>query len=118
MSWKTACPASDVKQDKLKECTIDGIEIILANVGDGFRAYPPVCPHMEQYLEGSGICANNVMTCDRHLWQWDMKTGEPMGPAEKPLLIYKTKEVDGQIMVFIDEELEYDFDDDDQYSNS
>ena len=73
MSWKAACPAGDVKQDKIKECTIDGVEIILVNVGDGFRAYPPVCPHMEQYLEGSGICANNVMTCDRHLWQWDIK---------------------------------------------
>ena len=113
MSWKAACPAGDVKQDKIKECTIDGVEIILVNVGEGFRAYPPVCPHMEQYLEGSGICANNVMTCDRHLWQWDMKTGEPLGPAEKPLLIYDTKEEDGQVMVFIDEELEYDFDDDD-----
>ena len=42
-----------------------------------------------------------------------MKTGEPLGPAEKPLLIYQTKEVNGQIMVFLDEELEYDFDDDD-----
>ena len=114
MSWKAACPTGDVKQDKIKECTIDGVDIILVNVGDGFRAYPPVCPHMEQYLEGSGICANNIMTCDRHLWQWDMKTGEPLGPAEKPLLIYDTKEEDGQVMVFIDEELEYDFDDDDQ----
>ena len=41
MSWKAACPVGDVKQDKIKECTIDGVEIILVNVGDGFRAYPP-----------------------------------------------------------------------------
>ncbi len=113
MSWKPVCPASEVKQDKLKEYTIDGIDILIANVGDGFRAYPPVCPHMEEYLEGSGICVNNVMTCDRHLWQWDMKTGKPMGPAEKSLLMYEIKEEDGQVMVFLDKELEYDFDDDD-----
>lgn len=113
MSWKSVCPASAVKQDKPKEYTIDGIDILVANVGDGFRAYPPVCPHMEEYLEKSGICANNIMTCDRHLWQWDMKTGAPMGPAEKPLLMYQTKEQDGQIMVFLDQELEYEFDDDD-----
>ncbi len=42
-----------------------------------------------------------------------MKTGWPLGTAGKALVIYKTKEEAGQIMVFLDEELEYDFDDDD-----
>ena len=113
MSWKVACAAQEVAENALKPCEIDGISIIVATVGDGYRAYPPVCPHMEEYLEDSGICAGGVMTCDRHLWQWDMKTGEPKGPAEKPLLMYDTKEEDGQVMVFMDQELEYEFDDDD-----
>lgn len=113
MSWKTVCSISDVKANSLKAFTVDGVEILIANVGDGFRAYPPVCPHMEEYLEDSGICADGVMTCDRHLWQWNMKTGEPMGPAEKPLLMYEVKELDNQVMIFLTGELEYDFDDDD-----
>ena len=113
MSWQIACASADVEENKLKSCEVGGVSLLIANVGDGFRAYPPVCPHMEEYLEDSGLCAGGVMTCDRHLWQWDMKTGEPMGPAEKPLLMYEAKEEDGQIMVFIEEELEYEFDDDD-----
>lgn len=113
MSWQIACASVDVEENKLKPCEVGGISLLIANVGDGFRAYPPVCPHMEEYLEDSGLCAGGVMTCDRHLWQWDMKTGEPMGPAEKPLLMYETKEEDGQVMVFVEQELEYEFDDDD-----
>lgn len=97
----------------MKRFDVDGVSIMVANVGDGFRAYPPVCPHMEEFLENSGICAGGVLTCDRHLWQWDMKTGEPQGPAEKPLLMYETKEEGGQVMVLIEQELEYEFDDDD-----
>ncbi len=113
MNWKVACAAGDVAVDSMKRFDVDGVSLMIANVGDGFRAYPPVCPHMEEYLENSGICAGGVLTCDRHLWQWDMKTGEPQGPAEKPLLMYETKEEGGEVLVFIEQELEYEFDDDD-----
>lgn len=113
MSWKVACATDAVAEDSMKKFTVEGIDLMIANVGDGFRAWPPVCPHMEEYLENSGICAGGVMTCDRHLWQWDMKTGEPMGPAEKSLLMYETKQEGDNVMVFIEEELEYEFDDDD-----
>ncbi len=113
MSWKAVCAADAVAEDSMKRFDVDGVSIMVANVGDGFRAYPPVCPHMEEFLENSGICAGGILTCDRHLWQWDMKTGEPQGPAEKPLLMYDTKEEDGQVMVLIEQELEYEFDDDD-----
>lgn len=113
MSWKVVCATDAVAEDSMKRFDVEGIAILVANVGDGFRAYPPVCPHMEEFLENSGICAGGVLTCDRHLWQWDMKTGEPQGPAEKPLLMYDTKEEDGQVMVLIEQELEYEFDDDD-----
>jgi nitrite reductase/ring-hydroxylating ferredoxin subunit len=42
-----------------------------------------------------------------------MKTGEPKGPAEKPLLMYPVKEEEGRVMVNLEKELEYDFDDED-----
>lgn len=113
MSWKSVCAAGDVPANGIKCFAVDGVEVLLANIGDEFRAYPPVCPHMEEYLEDSGICADGVLTCTKHLWQWDMKTGAPRGPAEKPLLMYEVKLQDGQVLVRLDEELEYEFDDDD-----
>lgn len=113
MSWKAVCATDAVAENSLMQFEVDGVNILIANVGDGFRAYPPVCPHMEEFLADSGICSAGVLTCDRHLWQWDMKTGEPRGPAEKPLLMYDTKQENGQVMVFIEQELEYEFEDDD-----
>ncbi len=113
MSWKVACASVDVPENSLKAVQIDDIELVVAKVGEDYRAYPPVCPHMEEYLESSGLCQGGVLTCDRHLWQWDMKSGKPRGPAEKPLLMYQVKVVDGQVMIFLDQELEYEFDDED-----
>ncbi len=113
MNWKVACAADEVHENTLKAVEIDGIELVIAKIGETYRAYPPVCPHMEEYLENSGLCQGGILTCDRHLWQWDIKTGEPRGPAEKPLLMYEVRNEEGQVLVFLDQELEYEFDDED-----
>jgi len=68
---------------------------------------------MEEPLIESGLCANGVMTCTKHLWQWDMLTGKAQGPAERPMLMYDTKQEGDQVMVLVEQELEYDDDDDD-----
>ena len=110
MSWKHVCSAEEVAEDSLKLFTIDGISILLARTGGEFRAYPPMCPHMEEPLAESGLCSAGVLTCNKHLWQWDMLTGEEQGPAEKPLLMYKVKQEGTDVLVHLEEELKYDFD--------
>ena len=110
MSWKLVCKADAVAENAVKVFEVDGIDILLANLGSGvFRAYPPLCPHMEEPLGQSGICASGVLTCTKHLWQWDMHTGEKMGPAEKPLLLYEVKREGDDVLVFLDKELTYEY---------
>ncbi len=116
MTWKRACAADEVAVDSLKKFSVDGVELVIANLGGEFRAIPPACPHMEEQLEQSGICAGGVLTCTKHLWQWDLRTGEQRGPAEKPLLMYEVRCEGNDVMVRIDEELAYEYgseDDDD-----
>lgn len=113
MTWKAVCAVTDVEEHSIQLFNVDGISLLVANVGDGFRAYPPMCPHMEEPLIEAGICANGSLTCTKHLWQWDMQTGEPQGPAEKAMLLYEVKQEGDQVLVNLEKELEYDFDDDD-----
>lgn len=117
MTWKTVCGVDDVDTDSIKKFTVDGVELVIARYGDEFTAMPPVCPHMEEQLDESGMCAGGLLTCSKHLWQWDLRTGEQRGPAEKPLLQYDVRCEDGQVLVSIDSELTYDFDseDDDEF---
>ncbi len=113
MTWKKVCSTDAVERNALKVFEVDGVSILVGNLGAGeFRAYPPVCPHMEEPLEESGICEDGVLTCTKHLWQFDMRDGEPMGPAERPLLMYEAKTEGGDVWVRLEQELQYDFDDD------
>jgi toluene monooxygenase system ferredoxin subunit len=46
MSWKRICAANT-----LTNINVDGIAVIVANYGTGYRVFPPVCPHMEEPLD-------------------------------------------------------------------
>ena len=114
MSWKEVCDAADVDEGSVREFEVDGIEILVSKMDGELRVYPPMCPHMEEPLEDSAICKGSIMTCTKHLWQWDLKTGEPVAPGENDrcMLMYESRMEGNQLMANIEEELEYDFDDD------
>ena len=115
MAWKRVCSTSEVARGRLAPFVVDGITVIVANFGDdGFSVFPPACPHMEEPLDQSGMCAGTVLTCSKHLYQWDMRTGEAAGPAEndRVLLRYESKVEGGEVLAHIESELVYEYEDD------
>lgn len=118
MSWKRVCAAADVPENTLKKFEVDGVTLVIANYGDGWRAFPPFCPHMEEPLEESGMLAQGRLTCSKHLWQWDLRSGEMIGETEKTLLFYDIKQDGEDIFADIEEELSYDYDEDDEFDDA
>ena len=115
MAWKRVCSTEAVAPNHLASFVVDGVKVTVAALGDGgFSIFPPACPHMEEPLEQSGMCAGSVLTCSKHLYQWDMRTGEAAGPAENglTLLRYDVKVEDGDVYACIGSELVYEHEDD------
>ncbi len=117
MSWKRVCAADDVAVNSLKKFEVDGIAVIVANIGNGFRVFPPFCPHMEEPLEESGMLDAGTLTCSKHLWQWDLKSCDMLGAAERPLLFYEAKQDGADLLAFIESELTYDYDEEDDFDD-
>lgn len=115
MSWTIICKTSDVPENTVKKFWAGGgtVPLVVAHHQGGFRAMPPMCPHMEEPLEESAIIAGCVLTCTKHLWSWDLETLELQGETEKPLKLYDVKIEGDNVVAFVEEELLYDFDDDD-----
>jgi len=113
MTWKRICGVGDVAENSVRQFDVDGVPIVLVNYGEGFRAIPPICPHMEEPLAESGVVARCIFTCTKHLWAWDLRTLEMQGATEKPLKIYETKLEGGDVLANIEGELTYDFDSED-----
>ena len=85
------------------------MKVLVTRVGDAFVAFPPLCPHMAEPLEISGVCADGMLTCTKHIWQWELQSGEPRGEAEKPLLYYPVRLQDRDVRIDIERELTYDY---------
>jgi toluene monooxygenase system ferredoxin subunit len=109
MTWKRICDAAEVAENSVKQFDVDGVPVVLVNYGEGFRAIPPICPHMEEPLAESAVVARCILTCTKHLWAWDLRSLEMQGETEKPLKTYETRQENGAILANIEGELTYDF---------
>lgn len=85
MSKTRICLKSEIPANGMKECaTTGGLNLLIANSGEAYYAVQAMCPHQEVAL-CEGLFDGTVLTCHQHLWQWDIKTGAPLGMAEAPL---------------------------------
>ena len=74
MAWKDVCGEGAIDENDLEEFAVDGVTVLLARVGQDYFAYPPLCPHQEEPLR-KGLCDGELITCFKHIWQWDLRTG-------------------------------------------
>ena len=112
--WYPLCSIDDLAEGVLKKFEVNDIALVAVRVGDEHRAFPPFCPHMSEPLHESGICSGPVLTCSKHLWQWNLLTGEQQGPAEKALLMYETSVRQAKVWVRVGKELVYDYQEEDE----
>ena len=110
MARKRLCSVGEVAENGLTKCEVDGVKVLVAKIDDEFHAYPPLCPHMAEPLEISGVCDAGTLTCTKHLWQWDMTSGAEQGMAERPLLMYPVSREGDDLWIEIEQELVYDYD--------
>jgi toluene monooxygenase system ferredoxin subunit len=88
MSNVLVCRVADVPENELREFAAEGgLKLVVANAGGEFFGFQAVCPHQDVPL-CEGLFDGSTLTCHMHLWQWDVRTGSPLGIAEAPLQRY------------------------------
>ena len=110
--WSRVCAVADLPDQGLAKFEVAGLTVLATRVEDDVRVIPPFCPHMAEPLVESGLCHGLTLTCSKHLWQWNLKSGDIQGPAEKPLKFYPSEIRDGNVWIDASSVLAYDFDED------
>ncbi|HXZ95836.1 MAG TPA: cyclic nucleotide-binding domain-containing protein [Burkholderiales bacterium] len=88
MTKQIICRIGEIPADSIKECkTEGGMKLLVANSGKEYYAVQATCPHQDVPL-CEGLFDGSVLTCHQHLWQWDIRSGAPLGLAEAPLEVY------------------------------
>jgi toluene monooxygenase system ferredoxin subunit len=114
-TWHRACSFSELTEGKLQRVTVAGVDVIVTNLGDCIRAFPPSCPHLAEPLVDSGLLKDGLLTCTKHLWQWDLRSGEMKGAAERPVKMYEASVSGDDVMIQVEQEITYDYDEEDDF---
>jgi toluene monooxygenase system ferredoxin subunit len=99
-AWKRVGPAAEVPANGMKEFSVGGASVLIVHTGDAYVAFQPLCPHEAIPLE-QGIHDGSTLTCLEHMWQFDIRTGAPMGDALEGLRSYPLKVEGGALYVAI-----------------
>ena len=95
----SACAALDeVPDGGLKQFTVDGTSVVVARAGNEVFACQALCAHEAIPLE-EGVHDGATLTCLEHMWQFDLRTGAPMGDATCGVTTYRLKEERGEVYV-------------------
>lgn len=75
MAFVRAAAAGDIPAGTIREVSVEGKALAVANVGGQFYAISNTCLHRGGPL-GDGVLEGKVVTCPWHGWQYDVTTGK------------------------------------------
>ncbi|MCL5735016.1 MAG: Rieske (2Fe-2S) protein [Actinobacteria bacterium] len=73
--WIETGAADDLADGTMKAVAAEGMELLLARVGDSFYAADAHCPHMGGFLP-NGHLDGTIVTCPRHGSRFDLTSGK------------------------------------------
>ncbi|MCW5715114.1 MAG: Rieske 2Fe-2S domain-containing protein [Bauldia sp.] len=81
----------------MKTVDLDGVEVVIANVGGECFAFGGICPHEGGSL-GDGELHGTTVTCPWHGARFDIRTGAVIdGYTDEPVRVYDVA-VDGDVV--------------------
>jgi nitrite reductase/ring-hydroxylating ferredoxin subunit len=99
--WRRVTAADAVPSQGMKAFLVDGVGVLIAHTGgDEYVAVQAQCPHEMVPLE-EGLVQGTTLTCLEHMWQFDLRSGAPLGEAEEGLRRYPLKNEGGHLYVVI-----------------
>lgn len=100
MAFEKICTLDDVWEGEMNGFTAaDGTALVIALLAGGaVRAFQQRCPHQAFSLL-QGRLEQHVLTCRAHLWQFDLRSGHGINPADCALALYPSRIVDDDIEV-------------------
>jgi nitrite reductase/ring-hydroxylating ferredoxin subunit/(2Fe-2S) ferredoxin len=97
-AWKRMCRVDEVPDGGMKQFAIDGTDVVVVHAGNELFAYQALCPH-EAVSLADWVHDGAILTCLEHMWQFDVRTGAPLGDSTCGLKSYPLKQERGEVYV-------------------
>jgi toluene monooxygenase system ferredoxin subunit len=99
--WRRIGAARDVPPRGMKAFSADGLSVLVVDTGDEMVAVQSLCPHEAIPLQ-LGVVEGRTLTCLEHMWQFDLRSGAPLGEATEGLRTFPLRNLDGDLYVAVE----------------
>jgi toluene monooxygenase system ferredoxin subunit len=96
--WQAAMDLDELWEGDMAGVTVGPEKVLLVNVDGELRAYRNRCPH-QQWELSEGDFDGTEITCARHLWVFDARSGSGVNPDNCRLTDFPCRVTDGVIEV-------------------
>ena len=83
MNWQAAARLSEIDDGEIFPVQVGGVDLILLKFEGGVSAYLDACPHEGAQLS-FGERAGDVLVCAKHLWEFDVRSGQHISRMRRP----------------------------------
>ena len=96
-SWHDVMAAADLAEGQSIRVDCDGRGLFVHCAGHAYRVYDSRCPHQATDIPHLAL-QGHTLTCPKHQWQFDIRSGRCTGPGEAPLRQRESRVVDGRLL--------------------
>lgn len=89
----------DEFDDGVSRLACDNRELFIYRNSDVIKVYDSRCPHQVTNIPKLAL-SDCTLTCPKHEWQFDIRTGECIAKGDRPLTEFEHKIEDGQLLAY------------------
>ena len=99
-SWHKVIDANDLLPGETRHLSIDDSGLFVHKNHTGtFLVFDQHCPHQSTSMENDSI-SGTTLTCPKHGWAFDLRTGQCIDKGDKPLQPLEQKIENNQLFVY------------------
>ena len=98
-SWHEVKAVSDIPAGQVTYCDVEGRSLFVYHEGGDYKVYDSHCPHQTTNIPHLAL-EGMKLTCPKHKWAFDIKTGECVEVGNRPLTHFENKVEGGKLYAF------------------
>ena len=96
-SWHDVMAAADLPSGEVRRVDCDGQGLFVYRDKKSYQVYDSRCPHESTNIPQLAL-KGTLLTCPKHEWVFDVKSGDCIKTGNSPLKRFESKVVDGRLL--------------------
>ncbi|MGH8631309.1 MAG: Rieske (2Fe-2S) protein, partial [Burkholderiales bacterium] len=98
-AWHDVAGEDQIRGRRLTRLACEGREVFIRVEEGDIRVYDSRCPHQVTNIPELAV-AGETLTCPRHHWKFDLRTGECIENGDRPLTRFQHRLEGGRLLVY------------------